>query len=58
MELAEMAPIAKNIKNLISFLLDRKNGTDAFMDMANITPPLKNNLYLNKGAVIRSSSSE
>ena len=53
-----MAPIAKNIKNLISFLLDRKNGTDAFMDMANITPPLKNNLYLNKGAVIRSSSSE
>ena len=35
MELAEMAPIAKNIKNLISFLLGRLNGTNAFMDMVN-----------------------
>ena len=33
MEFAEMAPIAKNTKNLIS--LDKKNRINAFMGMVN-----------------------
>lgn len=59
MEFAEMAPIAKNIKNLISFLMDRKMEPMPLCTWpTSTTPPLKNKSCLGKGAVIRSSSSE
>ena len=59
MEFAEIAPIAKNIKNLIFFFwIEKMEPMPLWTWPTSTTPPLKNNFYLDKGAVIRSSSSE